>query len=92
MEWKRATSWEYQIRSQSQEIGFNRQEGSIQSRVARTTIRATNRLDIPTGTPSGNRVNRARRAALGNCLDVRLAQIVWERVFYLYSLSYHSKL
>lgn len=87
LEWKRTTSWEHQIGSQSQEIGFNRQEGSIQSRVARTTIRATNRLDIPTGTPSGNRVNRARRAALGNCLDVRLAQIVWERVFYLYSLS-----
>jgi DNA (cytosine-5)-methyltransferase 1 len=43
-------------------------------------------LDIPAGTPSGNGVTRARRAALGNCLDVRLAQIVWERVLYLYSL------
>jgi DNA (cytosine-5)-methyltransferase 1 len=37
--------------------------------------------------PSGDRVTRDRRAALGNCLDVRLAQIVWERVLYLYSLS-----
>ena len=46
-----------------------------------------NRLDISPGIPSGNRVTRDRRAALGNCLDVRLAQIVWERVFYLNSLS-----
>ena len=30
----------------------------------------------PSCTPSGNGVNRARRAALGNCLDVRLVQIV----------------
>ncbi len=86
LEWKRTTSWEYQVRSQSQEIEVNWQEASIQSRVARTTVRAANRLDIPAGTPSGNGVNRARRAALGNCLDVRLAQIVWERVLYLYSL------
>jgi DNA (cytosine-5)-methyltransferase 1 len=43
-------------------------------------------MDIPTGTPSGNGITRTRRAALGNCLDVRLAQIVWERVLYLYSL------
>lgn len=92
LEWQRATPWEHQIRSQSQEIRFNRQEGSFQSRVARTTVWATNRLDIPTGTPSGNRVNRARRAALGNCLDVRLAQIVWERVLYLHSLSFGLKI
>ncbi|MDY6899121.1 MAG: DNA cytosine methyltransferase [Cyanobacteriota bacterium] len=86
LEWKRTTSWEYQIGRQSQEIGIARQEASIQSRVARTTVRAAARLDIPAGTPSGNGVTRARRAALGNCLDVRLAQIVWERVLYLYSL------
>ena len=46
----------------------------------------------PSCSPSGNRVNRARRAALGNCLDVRLAQIVWERVFYLNSLCFGSKI
>ena len=86
LEWKRATSWHDQIRSQSQEIMINRQERSIQPRMARTTVRAANRMDILPGTPSGNGVIRARRAALGNCLDVRLARIVWKRVFYLYSL------
>lgn len=74
------------VRSQSQEVGFNCQERSVQSKVARTTVRSANRLDIPPGTPSGDRVTRARRSALGNCLDVQLAQIVWERVLYLYSL------
>jgi hypothetical protein len=74
------------VRSQSQEIGVNWQEASVQSRMARTTVRAANQMDIPTGTPSGNGITRTRRAALGNCLDVRLAQIVWERVLYLYSL------
>ncbi|NJO65756.1 MAG: hypothetical protein HC836_49100 [Richelia sp. RM2_1_2] len=53
--------------------------------MARTTVRTANRVDIAPGVPSGDRVTRDRRAALGNCLDVRLAQIVWERVFYLYS-------
>ena len=86
LEWKRTTSWEYQVRSQSQEIRVNREKGSVQSRVARTTVWTANRLDIPAGVPSGDRVTRDRRAALGNCLDVRLAQIVWERVLYLYSL------
>ncbi len=57
-----------------------------------TTVRASNRMDIPTGVPSGDRVTRDRRAALGNCLDVRLAQIVWERVLYLYSVSFGSRI
>ncbi|AFY54362.1 site-specific DNA methylase [Rivularia sp. PCC 7116] len=86
LEWERATSWKYQIGRQSQENWVNRQEGNFQSRVARTTVRSANQMDIPTGTPSGNGITRTRRAALGNCLDVRLAQIVWERVLYLYSL------
>ena len=47
LERKRRTSWEYQIRSQSQEIGVNRQERSVQSRMVGTTVRATNWLDIP---------------------------------------------
>ncbi|MEA5594755.1 DNA cytosine methyltransferase [Rivularia sp. UHCC 0363] len=86
LEWKRTTPWKYQIGSQGQENCVNWQEGSIQPRMARNTVWAANRLDIPPGVPSGNRVTRARRAVLGNCLDVRLAQIVWERVLYLYSL------
>ncbi|NJO64131.1 MAG: DNA (cytosine-5-)-methyltransferase [Richelia sp. RM2_1_2] len=80
------TSWHHQIRSQSQEVRLNWQEGSIQPRMARAGVWTANRLDIPAGVPSGDRVTRDRRAALGNCLDVRLAQIVWERVLYLYSL------
>ncbi|MEA5599055.1 DNA cytosine methyltransferase [Rivularia sp. UHCC 0363] len=87
LEWKRATPWHHQIGSQSQEVRLNWQEGSIQPRMARNTVWAANRMDIPAGVPSGDRVTRDRRAALGNCLDVRLARIVWERVLYLYSLT-----
>ncbi|WP_414620870.1 DNA cytosine methyltransferase [Calothrix sp. CCY 0018] len=86
LEWERTTSWEYQIGSQSQETGIDWQERSIQPRMAGAGIWTANRLDRSPGTPSGNRTNRARRAALGNCLDTRLGQIVWRRILYLNSL------
>ncbi|WP_414623827.1 DNA cytosine methyltransferase [Calothrix sp. CCY 0018] len=86
LEWERATPWEHQVRSQSQEDWVNRQERSLQSRVVGAGIWTTNRVDRPPGTPSGNSITRARRAALGNILDPRIAAIALRRVLYLNSL------
>ncbi|MEA5574693.1 DNA cytosine methyltransferase [Calothrix sp. UHCC 0171] len=84
------TTWEYQIRGASEETGHSPEKRSLQSRVAGTTVRTPDRLDIPPGTKSGNRINRARRAALGNILDPRIAQLALKRVLYLNSISSHS--
>ena len=82
------TPWEHQIRSQSQEARIDRQERSIQPRMVGAGIWTANRVDRPPGVPSGNSITRARRAALGNCLDTRLAAIAWKRVLYLNSLCF----
>ncbi|NWF61594.1 MAG: DNA cytosine methyltransferase [Fischerella sp.] len=84
--WKRATPWYDQIRSESEEAGDIAEKRSLQPRLARTTVRAASGVDIAPGVPSGNSITRARRAALGNCLDNRLAQIALRRVLYLHSL------
>ncbi|OUL23992.1 hypothetical protein BV378_20400 [Nostoc sp. RF31YmG] len=86
LEWERATPWYDQIRGSSKELGDIAEKRSIQPRLARTTVRTTAGVDIAPGVPSRNPITRARRAALGNCLDVRLAQIALTRVLYLHSL------
>ena len=75
LEWERTTPWNDQIGSQSQETGNSSEEGSIQSRMVGSSVRITNRMDRPPGVPSGNGIVRARRAALGNILDPRIAAI-----------------
>jgi DNA (cytosine-5)-methyltransferase 1 len=85
------TPWYDQIRGEGEEAGDIAEKRSLQLRLARTTVWTTNRLDIPPGAPSRNSITRSRRAALGNCLDVRLAQIALRRVLYLSELSATSK-
>ncbi|NJM22375.1 MAG: DNA (cytosine-5-)-methyltransferase [Richelia sp. SL_2_1] len=85
-EWERATPWEHQVRSQSQETGNYQEERSIQSRMVGTGVWTANRVDRSPGVPSGNPIIRARRAALGNILDPRIAAIAWERLLYLNGL------
>jgi len=82
------TAWKYQIRSSSEEAGNYPEKRGLQSRVARSAVRTTTGLDIAPGTPSGNGITRARRAALGNCLDPRLAAIALRRVLYLNGLIF----
>ena len=86
LEWKRTTPWHDQIRGKGKETRVNRLQRSIQSRVVGNTIRSASGLDIAPGTPSGNGITRNRRAALGNCLDPRIAAIALQRVLYLNSL------
>lgn len=90
LEWERATPWNNQIGSQSEEIRVNWQKGSIQPGMVGSAVRTTSRMDIAPGTPSGNGINRARRAALGNILDPRIAAIALQRVLYLNSLCTQS--
>jgi DNA (cytosine-5)-methyltransferase 1 len=79
-------AWEHQIRGSSEETRDNPEERSLQPRMARAGVWAADRLDIAPGVPSGDRITRARRAALGNILDPRLAAIALRRVLYLNSL------
>lgn len=81
------TAWEYQIRGSSEETRDNSEERSLQPRMARAGVWTADRMDRSAGVPSGNRITRARRAALGNILDPRLAAIALQRVLYLNSLS-----
>ncbi|MHC5762967.1 DNA cytosine methyltransferase [Nostoc sp.] len=80
------TAWEHKIRSSSEEVGNYPEKRGLQSRMARTTVRTAPGVDIPPGVPSRNGITRARRAALGNCLDPRIATIALKRVLYLNSL------
>ncbi|MBO3464311.1 DNA cytosine methyltransferase [Aetokthonos hydrillicola] len=86
LEWERATPWYNQIRGESKESRDIAQKRSLQSRLARTTVRTAASVDIAPGVPSGNGTTRGRRAALGNCLDNRLAQIALKSVLYLNSI------
>ncbi|WP_072032448.1 DNA cytosine methyltransferase [Fischerella sp. PCC 9605] len=86
LEWERTAPWHDQIRGESEEAGDIAEKRSLQSRLARTTVRNASGVDIAPGVPSGNSITRARRAALGNCLDPRLASIALRRVLYLSQL------
>ncbi|WP_026736032.1 DNA cytosine methyltransferase [Fischerella sp. PCC 9605] len=84
--WERATPWYDQIRSSCEEIGNYPEKRGLQPTMARTTVRTAAGVDIAPGVSSGDGITRARRAALGNCLDNRLAQIALRRVLYLNGL------
>ncbi len=86
LEWERTTPWYDQIRGKGKETRNPAKERGLQSRVVGNTIRSASGVDIAPGTPSGNGITRNRRAALGNCLDPRIAAIALRRVLYLHSL------
>jgi DNA (cytosine-5)-methyltransferase 1 len=80
-------TWKQQIRRLvEKEKGFT-PRGGVESPVTRTRLRLAVGLDIPVGTTSGNKITRARRSALGNALDPRVAAIAIQRILYWRSLE-----
>ena len=77
-----STPWPNQIRESIEKYGDFAKARGVQSPVSRESLQSTVGLDGPIGVPSGNRVNRKRRAALGNSLDWRVAACTLERILY----------
>ncbi|MBP0015313.1 MAG: DNA cytosine methyltransferase [Roseofilum sp. SID3] len=79
-------SWKYQARRMVEEAKDSTRRGGIKSPITRSRIRVACGLDIPVGVPSRNGIIRERRAALGNALDPRVAQVAIDRILYWNSL------
>jgi DNA (cytosine-5)-methyltransferase 1 len=83
LDWQRAASWDYYLREQAKADGSNFPRGVPKTGGAGEFLRSAYGVDGSIGTKVGNGINRQRRAALGNCLDPRIARIALERVLYL---------
>ncbi|WP_072044952.1 DNA cytosine methyltransferase [Aliterella atlantica] len=86
LDWESATPWTEQVRSTVEETRGFREARGIKSPIYRENLQSAVGLDESPGIKSGNGIIRARRAALGNCLDPRVASIALRRVLYLNSL------
>jgi DNA (cytosine-5)-methyltransferase 1 len=84
--WEWATPWTEQIRKSTSFIKCASKRGVPKSDTVRGLLQFADRMDRPIGIKCGNSINRARRAALGNALDPRVAQVALRRVLYLNSL------
>lgn len=80
-------SWAEQVRGSVEEVRGNSKRGVHRPEVVREKVQSTSQLDKPIGIQTGDGVVRARRAALGNCLDPRVAAVALKRVLYLSSLT-----
>lgn len=86
LHWERATPWTEQARSQLEAEKLSQEQSGVQPGLAGVQLRLTSRLDISIGVKSGNSISRARREALGNALDPRVAAIALRRILYLSQL------
>jgi len=79
-------SWHDQARRRFEDSECSGQKRGVKSPVTRSRLRLACGVDRPVGVPSGDRIIRERRAALGNALDPRVAAIAIDRILYWESL------
>ena len=91
LNWLQQTPWTEQIRSATPAGGSVGEKGSLQPGMAGVKFRDSRGLERPIGIGSRNGINRKRRAALGNALDPRIAEVALQRILYLNRQKYRNQ-